>query len=188
MLVAMWWCVNNWMHFYTFAHISNCWNDDTQMGWQAQSWWQLQSGGWWLLQHRGTLLAAKIGGGSVWGARRVYDASSSGGSQLYLSSIVQGWRGDEDVRVVRVSELSDTRLPHASPEWPQQRVGSCAAQYLLSTYLHIYISTHWVQSWGLACTIFYESLQKYVTSNNDIPISNVCSSDELIELCRYKCV
>ena len=47
------------------------------------------------------------------------------------------------MRVVRVSELSDTRLPHASPEWPQQRVGSCAAQYLLST---IYISTHWVQS------------------------------------------
>ena len=45
---------------------------------------------------------------------------------------------DEDVRVVRVSELSDTRLPHASPEWPQQRVGSCAAQYLLSTYLHIH--------------------------------------------------
>ena len=108
------------------------------MGWQAQSWWQLQSGGWWLLQHRGTLLAAKTGGGSVWDARRVYDASSSGGSQLYLSSIIQGWRGDEDVRVVRVSELSDTRLPHASPEWPQQRVGSCAAQYLLSTYLHIY--------------------------------------------------
>ena len=156
------------------------------MGWQVQSWWQLQSGGWWLLQHRGTLLAAKTGGGSVWDARRVYDASSSVGSQLYLSSIVvQGWRGDEDVRVVRVSELSDTRLPHASPEWPQQRVGSCAAQYLLST---IYISTHWVQSWGLACTIFYESLQKYVTSNNDIPISNVCSSDKLIELCRYKCV
>ena len=87
---------------------------------------------------------------------------------------------DEDVRIVRVSELSDTRLPHASPEWPQQRVGSCAAQYLLSTYLHIYISTHWVQSWGLACTIFYESLQKYVTSNNDIPISNVRSSDKLI--------
>ena len=84
---------------------------------------------------------------------------------------------DEDVRIVRVS---DTRLPHASPEWPQQRVGSCAAQYLLSTYLHIYISTHWVQSWGLACTIFYESLQKYVTSNNDIPISNVRSSDKLI--------
>ena len=49
---------------------------------------------------------------------------------------------DEDVRIVRVSELSDTRLPHASPEWPQQRVGSCAAQYLLSTYLHIYISTY----------------------------------------------
>ena len=47
-------------------------------------------------------------------------------------------------------------------------------------YLHIYISTHWVQSWGLACTIFYESLQKYVTSNNDIPISNVRSSDKLI--------
>ena len=55
-------------------------------------------------------------------------------------------------------------------------------------YLHIYISTHWAQSWGLAWTIFYESLQKYVTSNNDIPISNVCSSDKLIELCRYKCV
>ena len=45
-------------------------------------------------------------------------------------------------------------------------------------YLHIYISTHWVQR--LACTIFYESLQKYVTSNNDIPISNVRSSDKLI--------
>ena len=84
------------------------------------------------------------------------------------------------MRIVRVSELSDTRLPHASPEWPQQRVGSCAAQYLLSTYLHIYISTHWVQNWGLARTIFYESLQKYVTSNNDIPISNVRSSDKLI--------
>ena len=40
------------------------------------------------------------------------------------------------MRVVRVSELSDTRLPHASPEWTQQRVGSCAAQYLLFTYLH----------------------------------------------------
>ena len=106
------------------------------------------------------------------------DALSSGGSQLYLSCIIQGMKWDEDVRIVRVSELSDTRLPHASPEWPQQRVGSCAAQYLLSTYL--YISTHWVQSWGLACTIFYESLQKYVTSNNDIPISNVRSSDKLI--------
>ena len=41
MLVARWWFVNNWMHFKTFAHISNCWNDDTQMGWQVQSWWQV---------------------------------------------------------------------------------------------------------------------------------------------------
>ena len=134
MLVARWWCVNNWMHFETFAHISNCWNDDTQMGWQVQSWWQVH--GCSTAAHFSVL---RPGEGQCEMQECWMHYHQAVPSCIYLASY-RGWNG---MRMWGLWEwvslvTPGCHMPHQSGHNKELGVVQLSIYYLLSTYLHIY--------------------------------------------------